>query len=44
MTIGWQTIQCEGEEMRVYMGVPERQGPLPAVVVAQHGTGVDAQM
>jgi carboxymethylenebutenolidase len=44
MTIGWQTIQCEGEEMRVYMGVPERSGPLPAVVVAQHGTGVDAQM
>ena len=44
MTIGWQTIQCEGKEMRVYMGVPERKGPLPAVVVAQHGTGVDAQM
>jgi carboxymethylenebutenolidase len=44
MTIGWQTIQCEGKDMRVYMGVPERQGRLPAVVVAQHGTGVDAQM
>lgn len=44
MTIGWQTIQCEGKEMRVYMGVPKREGPLPALVVAQHGSGVDGQM
>ena len=44
MTIGWQTIKCEGEDMRVYMGVPKREGPLPAVIVAQHGSGVDGQM
>lgn len=44
MTIGWQTIQVEGKDVRAYIGVPERQGPLPGIVVAQHGTGVDAQM
>jgi carboxymethylenebutenolidase len=30
--------------MRIYMGVPERPGPHPGIIVAQHAGGVDAQI
>ena len=44
MTIRWEKVTVSGKEMRVYVGVPKRKGPLPAVVVAMHGPGLDEQM
>ncbi len=44
MTVRWETIEVGGKPMRVYLGVPDRKGPLPGVLVAQHGSGVDAQI
>lgn len=44
MTVRWETIQIEGQPMRVYLGVPDRKGPLPGILVAQHAGGVDEQM
>lgn len=44
MTIRWEKTSVNGKEMRVYVGVPQRKGPLPAVVVAMHGPGLDEQM
>lgn len=44
MTIRWEKVTVSGKEMRVYVGVPIRKGPLPAVVVAMHGPGLDEQM
>ena len=44
MTIRWETMKVEGKEVRVYVGIPHRIGPLPAVVVAHHGPGLDQQM
>jgi carboxymethylenebutenolidase len=42
--VRWETIQVEGRSMRVYVGAPDRPGPHPAIVIAQHGGGLDAQM
>ena len=44
MTVRWEKTTVNGKEMRVYVGVPQRKGPLPAVVVAMHGPGLDEQM
>jgi carboxymethylenebutenolidase len=44
MTVRWETTQSGGSTMRMYMGVPHRKGPLPAILVAHHAGGVDAQM
>jgi carboxymethylenebutenolidase len=44
MTVRWESTQVDGKPMRVYVGVPDRAGPLPGVIVAQHAGGVDAQM
>jgi dienelactone hydrolase len=44
MAVRWETIKVDGNDMRVYLGVPERAGPHPGVVIAQHGPGVDAQI
>ncbi len=44
MTVRWETVEVGGSPMRVYLGVPDAKGPLPGVLVAQHGTGVDAQI
>ncbi|HEX4329709.1 MAG TPA: dienelactone hydrolase family protein [Burkholderiales bacterium] len=44
MTVRWETVKVGSHEMRVYMGVPERPGTYPCVVIAQHAGGVDAQM
>lgn len=37
----WDTVRVDGAPMRVYLDVPARGGTLPAVIVAQHGPGVD---
>ncbi|MDA0264328.1 MAG: dienelactone hydrolase family protein [Chloroflexi bacterium] len=37
----WEKLQVNGSEMDVYASVPEGTGPFPAVVVAQHASGVD---
>ena len=44
MGVRWETTNVEGKTMRMYVGVPERPGPHPGVIIAQHGGGVDAQM
>ena len=44
MTVRWETTQVDGKPMRIYLGVPDRPGPHPGVLVAQHAGGVDAQM
>ena len=38
----WERVQVDGQEMRLYVSVPEGTGPFPAVVVIQHQGGVDA--
>lgn len=37
----WDTIAVDGHPMRVYLDAPPGTPRLPAVVVAQHGPGVD---
>jgi len=37
----WDSVRVDGEEMRLYVSVPDGQGPFPAVVVIQHQGGVD---
>jgi len=44
MTVRWESTQVEGGTMRIYMGVPDRPGPHPGVVIAQHAGGIDAQI
>ncbi len=44
MTIRWETVQVQGRAMRAYVGVPKGAGPRPAILVAQHRSGVDEQM
>lgn len=41
MTARWETATVNGEQMRVYVGIPQRDGPVPAVVIAHHGPGLD---
>lgn len=41
MTIQWQATNVDGKAMRTYVAVPDRPGPHPGVIVAQHGSGVD---
>ena len=36
-----EKIQVDGQQMDLYASVPRGSGPFPAVVVAQHGGGVD---
>ena len=44
MTVRWESTSVQGRTMRIYVGVPERPGPHPGVIVAQHASGVDAQI
>ena len=44
MGVRWETTQVEGKAMRIYLGVPERPGTHPGIVIAQHGGGLDAQI
>ena len=37
----WDTLQADGQPMRVYVDVPGGGGAAPGVVVIQHGPGVD---
>ncbi len=37
----WEKLQFDGTEMDIYASVPDGSGPFPAVVVAQHASGVD---
>src|SRR5882762_4102598 len=37
----WDTLTVDGHPMRTYLDLPRGAGTLPAVVVAQHGPGVD---
>jgi carboxymethylenebutenolidase len=36
-----EPIQVDNQEMDLYVAVPSGSGPFPAIVVAQHGGGVD---
>ena len=44
MTVRWENTTVAGKPMRIYVGVPDKPGPHPGIVVAQHAGGVDAQM
>lgn len=44
MSVRWETTQVDGKSMRIYLGVPDRPGPHPGILIAQHGSGVDAQI
>ena len=44
MTIRWETMKVGDKDVRVYTAIPRGPGPLPAVVVAHHGPGLDQQM
>ena len=41
MTSFWENFKVDGQDMRMYASVPSGSGPFPAIVVAQHGGGVD---
>jgi carboxymethylenebutenolidase len=36
-----ESIKVDGEDMKLYVSVPEGKGPFPAVVVIQHQGGID---
>ena len=40
----WDTIQVEGQPMRVYLDAPAGGGAAPGIVVIQHGPGLDRFM
>lgn len=40
----WESVKVDGQDMKVYVCVPEGKGPFPAVVVIQHQGGVDEFM
>ncbi|HXF66308.1 MAG TPA: dienelactone hydrolase family protein [Burkholderiales bacterium] len=41
MPVRWDTIQVNGQPMRVYIGVPDGAPRRAGILVAQHGAGVD---
>ena len=41
MSSSWEVINVDGQDMDVYLTMPDSSGPFPAVVVSQHGGGVD---
>ena len=41
MASSWESIAVNGQEMDLYLSLPDGPGPFPAVVVSQHGGGVD---
>jgi len=42
MTIRWDTTQVGAGPMRIHIGLPDRPGAHPGVVVAHHAPGIDA--
>ena len=41
MASSWESIAVNGQDMDLYLSLPDGSGPFPAVVVSQHGGGVD---
>ena len=41
MASSWETVNVDGRDMEVYFSKPDQPGPFPAVIVSQHGGGVD---
>ena len=41
MAASWETIKVDGSDMRMYLSIPDGSGPFPAVLVSQHGPGVN---
>ena len=41
MAASWETIKVDGSDMRMYFSIPDGSGPFPAVVISQHGPGVN---
>jgi len=41
MPVRWDTVNVDGQPMRVYLGVPEGAPRRAGLLVAQHGPGVD---
>ena len=37
----WEKVQVDGQDMDLYASVPSGSGPFSAIVVSQHGGGVD---
>ena len=37
----WERVSVDGQEMKLYLSVPDGTGPFPAIVVIQHQGGVD---
>jgi carboxymethylenebutenolidase len=44
MTVRWEETKVDGNTMKIYLGVPDRPGPHPGIVIAQHAGGLDVQM
>lgn len=42
MAVRWESTTVNGSTMHIYLGVPQRPGPHPGIIVAQHRAGVDA--
>ena len=42
MAVRWDTVQVNGQPMRIYMGVPDGEPRRAGILIAQHGPGVDA--
>lgn len=40
-TSNWRQIESDGSTMRLHLSAPDGSGPLPALVVIQHQSGVD---
>jgi carboxymethylenebutenolidase len=41
MASSWESVSVDGQGMDLYLSLPDGSGPFPAVVVSQHGGGVD---
>ena len=41
MASSWESVTVDDQSMDLYLSLPDGSGPFPAVVVAQHGGGVD---
>ena len=41
MASSWESVAVDGRGMDLYVSLPSGSGPFPAVVVSQHGGGVD---
>ena len=44
MQAGFVSLEVDDSEMKAYVSVPDGSGPFPAVVLAQHASGVDEFM